>query len=139
MVSLIYSDCIDNPIDGVEFSAEHPEYKSYIPFEKLEEAREMVAAELPTTIKELDITDDDFLSAKSEICQLDIAIPEHQQILRLQIPIHNPPPPEVLQPQHHTAQNKPNRTLAQLPKPAPPRLPRFQHTINIPTTGTLHH
>ena len=52
MLSLIYSDGIDNPIDGVEFPEEAPEYKKYIPFEQLEEARQLVAAELPEVIKE---------------------------------------------------------------------------------------
>lgn len=39
MLSLIYSDGIDNPVDGVEFPDNIPEYKKYISFDKLEEAR----------------------------------------------------------------------------------------------------
>ena len=60
MLSLIYSDGIDNPVDGVEFPAEVPEYKTHIAFEKLEEAREMVAAELPEVIGELTINESDY-------------------------------------------------------------------------------
>ena len=44
MLSLIYSDGIDNPLDGVEFPTELPEYKQYISYEQIEQAKQMVAA-----------------------------------------------------------------------------------------------
>jgi hypothetical protein len=44
MIRLIYSDGIDNPIDGVKFPDNPPAYRDYISYERLEEAREMIAA-----------------------------------------------------------------------------------------------
>ena len=35
MLSLIFSDGIDNPLDGVIFPEDPPEYKKHIPFEQL--------------------------------------------------------------------------------------------------------
>ena len=67
MLSLIYSDGIDNPIDGVEFPEEVPEYKKYIPFEQLEEARELVAAELPEVIKEFTFTEENYEKGRKHV------------------------------------------------------------------------
>lgn len=53
MLSLIYSDAIDNPIDGIIFPENPPEYKQEISFEKLEEARGLVAEEIEAVKKEL--------------------------------------------------------------------------------------
>jgi len=36
ILSLIYSDGIDNPLDGMEFPNQLPEYKQYISFDRLE-------------------------------------------------------------------------------------------------------
>lgn len=44
MLSLIYSDGIDNPIEGVVFPNDPPPYKEFISFEQMEEARELIAA-----------------------------------------------------------------------------------------------
>ena len=46
MLTLIYSDAIDNPIDGIIFPDNPPEYKQEISFERLEEARSLIAEEI---------------------------------------------------------------------------------------------
>lgn len=53
MLSLIYSDAIDNPIDGIIFPENPPEYKQEISFEKLEEARGLIAEEIEAVKKQL--------------------------------------------------------------------------------------
>lgn len=39
MLSLIYSDGIDNPIDGVIFPDNPPPYKDFVSYEQIEQAK----------------------------------------------------------------------------------------------------
>ena len=53
MLTLIYSDAIDNPLDGVLFPDDPPPYKQDISLDRLNAARKLVEEELPSVKAEL--------------------------------------------------------------------------------------
>lgn len=57
MLSLIYSDAIDHPVDGAIFPDNPPAYKEEISLERIQAARKLVEEEVPSVRSELSFVD----------------------------------------------------------------------------------